>query len=263
MRKILLTFDVEEADIIRKFSQTETDTKKELELSYEGLLNITSLLDKHKIKATFFTTAFFAKKYPAAVREISKKGHEIACHGYFHSDNYVRKEELHKILNAKKEIEKVVGKKVRGFRAPRFEINNKVISKLSELGFAYSSSTHPTFISFRGRHLFKKTKPHRIGDIIEVPVSVMPFLRLPISWIAFKNTPKLYHRFFAKTNFIFSDYLMIVFHPWEFADLKEIKMPSYLKTPHGDEMLKSLEEFILFLKRKYLFDSISGYLKNE
>ncbi|HDK42737.1 MAG TPA: polysaccharide deacetylase, partial [Candidatus Pacearchaeota archaeon] len=182
MKRILLTFDVEEFDLPREFNQNISEEEM-YEISKNGLFAVINLLDKHSIKATFFTTSNFAKKYPKIIKDLSKQGHEIACHGYSHSDDYLNS--LSNIKIAKQEIEKIIKSKINGFRAPRFKIKN--ILGLSEFGFIYDSSLHPTWIPGRYMNLFKKRKIHKIEDITEIPLSTLPILRLPIFWLAFKN----------------------------------------------------------------------------
>ncbi len=247
--KILLTFDTEEFDEIK-------NEKDKFELSRKGLMSIINLLNKHSIKATFFTTALFAKKYPKLIKTLESQGHEIACHGYCHLDSYLK--DIHKIKEAKKELEKI-GLKIKGFRAPRFEITNT--SGLAEIGFVYDSSLHPTWIPGRYMNFFKKRKIHKIGRIIEIPLSVLPIARLQIFWLAFKNFGSLYAKIFTKINALFSNYTMLVFHPWEFINLKNIKLPFYVKRRYGKELLDMLEDYIIFCKKNnYKFTTISRHL---
>jgi len=247
--KILLTFDVEEFDSIK-------DENEKFEMSKQGLLSITNLLDKYKIKATFFTTALFAKKYSILIKKLESEGHEIACHGYCHLDSYLK--DMSKIKEARKELENL-GFRVKGFRAPRYEIKN--IADLHELGFVYDSSIHPTWIPGRYFNFFKKRDIHKIENMIEVPLSVLPITRLQIFWLAFKNFGLAYSKTFTKINSLFSDYTMLVFHPWEFINLKNIKLKWYIKRKYGKELLGMLENYLLFcLKNNYKFETISSYL---
>ncbi len=255
MKHILLTFDLEEFDAPLEFGG-EISKDEQFEISKQGLFSILELLSKYNIQATLFTTANFAKHYPETVKDISKN-HEIACHGYFHNDSYFK--DLSKIPLAKKEIEKIISKKILGFRAPRFEI--KDISKLSDFGFSYDSSINPTFVPGRYMNLFQKRKIHQIGNITEVPLSTLPVVRLPNLWLTFKNFPLSYSKTFTKLNFISSDYTLLVFHPWEFADLTNAKIPFFMKTKHSKKLLNKLEEYIIYLKKKgYVFSTIWDYL---
>lgn len=253
MKNILLTFDVEEFDLLRN-SPNCLNKEEEFEISRQGLSSVSDLLFKHNLKATFFTTALFAKKYPNLIKELNKE-YEIACHGYCHSEEC----SLQNIAQAKKEIEKIIKNKIYGFRAPRFQIKN--IHKLNELGFLYDSSLHPTFIPGRYFNLLKSNKIHKLGKIIEIPPSVLPITRLPIFWLVFKNTPRIYHRLFTRINFLSSHYTMLLFHPWEFADLSKINLPKYIKRKHSKKLLNLLDNYIQYSKKKYSFKTISEFLR--
>ena len=254
MKNVLLTLDVEEFDLPKEFGCNISESEM-YEISMNGLSNITSMLNKHDIKATFFVTANFAKKYPKILINLSEEGHEIASHGYDHSFS---NQSLNQIKKAKQEKEEIIGRMIIGYRAPRF--NTMHLKDLPSLGFFYDSSIHPTFIPGRYMNLFKKRGVHKIGNMIEIPPSVLPFVRLPIFWLAFKNFPEFYPKIFTKINFIFSDYLMLVFHSWEFANLENIKIPKFIKRKNGEEMLNLLEDYIIFSK-KYHFDTVGNFLK--
>lgn len=259
MKKILLTFDVEEFDLPGEFGKP-LKTEQEFEISKQGLLSLKNLLAKYDIRATLFTTANFAKKYPKLIKELSKD-HEIACHGYSHSDNYGDENLFFKITKAKEELEKIVGKKIIGFRAPRFQIN--AINKLFDLGFVYDSSIHPTWMPKRYFNMNKERKIHQIQNMIEIPPSTLPFVRFPIFWLAFKNFGLNYAKAFTKINFTSSDYTMLFFHPWEFTNLRNFKIPKYLQRSSGQTLLKMLEKYIQFSKRnRYGFEPVENYLRN-
>lgn len=262
-KTILLTFDIEEADVINNYDNVSKE--QEFEISKKGLISILKLLEKYNLKATFFVTFDFARKYPRLIKNMQKQGHEIACHGYSHLDNYLKNETFHKIKQAKEQIEKIINSEITGFRAPRFQIKN--ISKLSELGFLYDSSIHPTWIPTKYCNLLKKRKIHKIQNIIEVPLSTLPFfpfLRAPINWIVFRNFSNIYRKSFLKINFLFSNYLMLIFHPWEFTNLLKFKLPRLIKRNSGEKLIKILEEYIIFAKKKnYGFETISDFLKQK
>ncbi|MBU0894315.1 MAG: polysaccharide deacetylase family protein [Nanoarchaeota archaeon] len=258
MKKMLLTLDVEEFDLPLQFNQKISE-KEMYETSKKGLVLLLNLLDKYKIKATFFTTANFAKKYPKLIKSLILKKHEIASHGYSHSDSFQTIDQLKK---AKKELEKITKFKIKGFRAPRFNIQN--INILPGLGFKYDSSLHPTFIPGRYNNFFKSRQIHKIGKIIEIPPSTTPFVRLPLFWLAFKNLGINYAKQTTKFNFLDSKYTMLLFHPWEFTDISKFKVPNYIKKNNGKKLLKILENYILFcLKKGYEFDTVESYLENN
>lgn len=110
---------------------------------------VLDLLDQHNLTATFFVVADVIEHYPGLVESIADRGHEIACHGLHHScaiDSRTKKplvspEEFKKAtLKAKKELEKISGDQVVGYRAPNAFIAGWMIDALEELGFRYDSS---------------------------------------------------------------------------------------------------------------------------
>lgn len=107
-----------------------------------GLPKILNALDAHGIKATFFILAAVADKYPEAVKEISSRGHEIGCHGYYHENlALLSLEEQRSVLKkAKDRLEEVHGKEVKGFRMPEGEMTEETLKIVKDLGFTYSSS---------------------------------------------------------------------------------------------------------------------------
>ena len=240
MRKtILLTFDLEEFDLPLDFNQN-IDENEMYNISKKGLDSISNLLSIHNIKATFFTTTNFALKYSKIIKKISE-AHEIASHGYSHSDSYLT--DLSKIKKAKQELEKITEKKISGFRAPRFEINN--IEKLYDFGFSYDSSSHPTIVPGKYFNINQNRKVHKIGRITEIPLSTLPlfpFLRAPINWYMFRHFPKIYRQMFARINSAFSNYLTLIFHPWEFTDISRFNVPTHFKKNSGQTSLKKLED---------------------
>lgn len=247
--KILLTFDAEECEYFKGEAQFSE--------SKEGLMLIFKLLNKHSIKATFFTTALFAKKYPIIIKNLQLQGHEIACHGYSHSDSYIK--DIFRIKQAKEELEKL-GLRIKGFRAPRYEMKNT--ADIAKFGFIYDSSLHPIFLPGRYFNYLKKRTIHKLGKIIEIPISVLPLVNLSLFWLAFKNFPLSYSKIFTKINNLFSDYTMLVFHPWEFVNLGNLKIRWDVKRKYGQELLNMLEKYIIFCKKNnYKFSTISDFLK--
>lgn len=115
----------------------------------QATAKVLDLLDQHHISATFFIVADVIDHYPGLVESIVDGGHEVACHGLHHSCviDPRTKEPLmdpsrfrHVTLKAKKDLEKISGKTVIGYRAPNALIAGWMIDSLEELGFFYDSS---------------------------------------------------------------------------------------------------------------------------
>lgn len=262
-KTVLLTFDLEEFDMPLEYHE-EISAKEQIEISKKGLWEILKLLGKHKITATFFVTAKFAISNKKLVKQLSQK-HEIAFHGLVHKDDYrsMREEEaLKRLSKGKKIIEKIIGKKVNGFRAPRFHI--KKIKRLPTIGLLYDSSLHPTYMPGRYNNFFTERKIHRHGSLIEVPVSVTSILRLPLFWFAFRNLGLAYSRFCTMWCFLDSEYVMLLFHPWEFIDLNSLnfRLPAYIKRDTGKILFNKLDNYISWANKKGCkFTTVKEFLK--
>lgn len=97
-------------------------------------------LDKHSVKATYFAESWSLDVYPDIVEEMSRRGHEIAWHGYQHetwSGLSADEEEL----NFKRSFERASkhGVKYQGFRPPGGTINDRTYDLLRENGVSYVS----------------------------------------------------------------------------------------------------------------------------
>ena len=95
----------------------------------------TNLFEKHKIKATFFFTGYYALKSPKSLILVKEGGHEIGCHSFSHDpylslDNLTFTEQFKEINKSKKIIESIVGP-IESFRAPALRINKYTFEALS------------------------------------------------------------------------------------------------------------------------------------
>jgi polysaccharide deacetylase family protein (PEP-CTERM system associated) len=106
------------------------------------------LFDMADTRATFFTLGWVAERHPDLVREIHRRGHEVACHGYSHKLVYEQTPEefREETLRSKSILEDLVGQPVEGYRAASYSITPKsrwALDILVEAGFAYDSSVFP------------------------------------------------------------------------------------------------------------------------
>ncbi|MFH0831819.1 MAG: polysaccharide deacetylase family protein [archaeon] len=264
-KKILLTFDLEEFDLPLEFKE-KISFSEQIEISRKGFSEILKLLNQHKISATFFVTASFALANKKALRQLADK-HEIGLHGLVHKDDYRHMKEedaLKRLSKGKKIVERIIGKKIIGFRAPRFHI--KKIKLLPTIGIKYDSSLHPTYIPGRYNNFFTERKIHRHGKLVEVPVSVTSLLRLPLFWFVFRNFSLFYSKFCTRWCFLDSDYVMLLFHPWEFVNLNELRfrLPAFIRRDTGKVLFSKLDSYIKWAKRnKWKFSTISTFLRSE
>ncbi|HXP51998.1 MAG TPA: polysaccharide deacetylase family protein [Bacteroidia bacterium] len=250
MNSILLSFDLEEFDIPEEFGQKLSNEEK-MNITLSGLIPVLQLLDKHNIKATFYTTAFFAETNPEIVKKVAEK-HEIASHGFYHSSF-----QTDHIAKSKEVLEKITSTAVKGFRMTRLMPVDK--SLLVNAGYIYDSSLNPTFIPGRYNNMGKPRKPFNAGGLINLPASVATFIRIPLFWISFKNFPFNFFNALALRTLKKDKYLNLYFHPWEFADISSYKLPGYVKRISGKEMLVKFEKLLVSLKEQGEFVGTSAY----
>ena len=109
---------------------------------------ILDLFDAAGIKATFFFVGWVAEKFPGLVKETAARGHELACHSYWHRLVYsLDPEEFRNdTRRARDVIEQAGGVRVLGYRAPSWSITRQslwALDILAEEGFTYDSSIYP------------------------------------------------------------------------------------------------------------------------
>jgi len=139
---VLLTFDFDaESAQVRKTPHLPVALSKG-QFARVGVERILALLDRYGIRATFFTPAWTARQYSEVVREIARRGHEIAAHGYLHENFSELDEEGEKGVHEKSVsmLEETAGKRPVGFRAPYWEWSTRTLEFLRKYGFIYDSS---------------------------------------------------------------------------------------------------------------------------
>lgn len=216
----------------------------------DSTMKILILLDKYKLKATFFILGEIAKKYPDLIKEIYNKGHELASHGMSHLPlwnlNYDKFDiELKDFNNL---IKKILGNKVKieGFRAPTFSLDHTTKYALKCLinnKFSYDSSIFPLRTPLYGvKNAPTSIYKPRISEInlndnqskiVEFPLSVINFknLKIPISGgFYLRIIPYFVYKILLKMINKRKKPFIIYFHPWEiYPKTFRIKMINFFK----------------------------------
>lgn len=230
---------------------------EQIRISTTGTAHILDLLRKHQVKATFFSTVVFAENAPIIIRRIIDEGHELASHGYYHSDF-----ESSHLLSSKVALEKLSGTEVKGFRMARMKAVDEM--EVYRAGYEYNSSLNPTFLPGRYNNLHKPRTYYEEDNLMQIPASVSPLLRFPLFWLSFHNLPLSLYKWLSLRTYKKDGYLNIYFHPWEFTDLNQDRFgfPSYVRKNTGDIMIARFDEFIKYLKEKRLtFGCFSDFIK--
>ncbi|MFH1691085.1 MAG: polysaccharide deacetylase family protein [Candidatus Omnitrophota bacterium] len=180
----------------------------------EAVPRFLDIFDQYGVKATFFVVGADAIKIAnkSRVREIFKRGHEVANHTmnhYAHFYNLNFREKQNEIVEADKVLSDIVGEKIKGFRAPGWGIDSDALKILKSVQYDYDSSIFPSklvVILSLANWLMNKGRLNRgmgssidaalspklpyfpsenaiwrrgKGDILELPLSVLPLIQLP------------------------------------------------------------------------------------
>ncbi len=148
-----------------------------VERNAEAVLN---LFERAGVKGTFFTLGWVAERFPALIRKVAERGHEVASHGWDHQRVFTMDAAAFRadLRRARTAIEDAAGVPVSGYRAPSFSIDARTPwahPVLAEEGYAYSSSVAPIAHDHYGwreapRFAFR---PLPGADLIELPVTTV------------------------------------------------------------------------------------------
>lgn len=184
------------------------------------------LFDRFGVKATFFILGWNAEKAPTLIKEIHRRGHEIASHGYDHrlSQELTEKEFRKDFLLNKAILEDITAQPVLGYRAPSFSISDSVIKILEEAGFLYDSSYNSFSLNKRHGSLDLPEIDSDGGafqlpdNLWELPVSNFQLGRLPLPWgggAYFRLIPWFVFRRGIKKILAQQGAYIFYLHPWE------------------------------------------------
>ncbi len=224
--KNALTIDVEDYFQVSAFAPyIPRDQWNSRECRVErNVERILGMLEENSTSATFFTLGWIAERYPRLVQRIVDCGHELASHGYGHerASDLTEAAFFADIDSAKKLLEDLSGKEIKGYRAPSFSIgegNLWAFDCLERAGYRYSSSVYP----IKHDHYGMPDSPrfaHQIRDgLIEVPVTTARILD--------RNWPSSGGGYFRLMPYAVSRWLLdhvnrvdrqsavFYFHPWE------------------------------------------------
>jgi peptidoglycan/xylan/chitin deacetylase (PgdA/CDA1 family) len=247
---ILLSFDIEEFDITTEYGQLIPEIEQ-FEVSLQGFKALLQLLDRLKIRATLFVTANFALRYPDLIQQAAQS-HEISSHGFYHS-RFTTSD----LADSKQVLEQITQTSVIGFRMARLQPVDQ--SAIAAAGYRYNSSLNPTYLPGRYNHLRKPRTAHRTTDLLNIPVSVTPLIRLPLFWLSFKNLPFWLIKAASQWTLNHDGYLSLYFHPWEFADLSDYALPFYVKRRAGKQLLDRLEHYLRWLSQRAEFITLADF----
>ncbi len=106
-----------------------------------GIPRLLRLLDRTRVRATFFVPGYTAERAPAICRAIRDAGHEIGHHGYLHEGAHGAgvEEQERRLVRGLEALDEVLGLRPTGYRGPNWELTYDTPALLARHGFAYDS----------------------------------------------------------------------------------------------------------------------------
>ncbi|MDD5246639.1 MAG: DUF3473 domain-containing protein [Candidatus Omnitrophica bacterium] len=228
------------------------------------------ILDLYRIKATFFVVGLIIEKAPGLIREIHRRGHEVASHGIAHELVYRQEAGQFRedIRSSKRRLEDCVGEAVIGYRAPVFSIADWAIDILIEEGFRYDSSFFPVTYHDRYGKITNKNN-QRVWELkkgfYEVSLSTLDFFKISLPWTGgyLRGIPYPVFKWGIRRVLSRRGSYVFYFHPWEIDYLqpriKNIRWDYRIRQYIG---LKGAENKIRRLLGDFSFTSIKeGLIK--
>ena len=225
----VLTIDVEDyfqvSALAKSINRDDWDSIKPRVVENVNLL--LDMFDSHNVKATHFVLGWVAERFPELIKEIDRRGHEIASHGYSHQLVYTQTPEVfeQETRDSKNLLEDIIGKPVLGYRAASYSITRKslwALDILADLGFIYDSSIFPVVhdrYGIRGSpvhpHVLETPAKQRL---VEYPLSTYRILgqTIPVAGGGyFRLYPYWLSRYFYRSLNKSSTPFVFYLHPWE------------------------------------------------
>lgn len=257
MKRLLLTFDVEEVD----WGPPPTFGRDSTDPSAEGIDRVLPVLERISVRATFFCTGLFAKRRPERIRRIAEWGHEIASHGWEHRDDYGRLSPsvaIDRLRNSRRLLEDITGREVHGVRTPRLSACPAKL--LAGSGFSYDASHQPSWVRRGLRGLRMPRGPWEQEGILHVPLSVVPVIRLPVAWYVLRLAGAGTTGALARLAGAGTPFVHLYFHPWEAAVLDSDLARHPLGWRAGPAWIRPFETLVSQLARNYVPESVGEFV---
>ena len=199
-------------------------------------------LDERNVKGTFFILGWIAERFPGLVAEISKRGHEIGSHSYWHKlipsqtpDQF--RTDLRRSLEV---IQNIIQVQILGFRASSASITDWATDIIGEEGLLYDSSLFPaTYHDVYGKLKgVSNDKPiERLSNgLLEVKLSSLKLFNRQFPWSGggyFRFLPYRVFSIGVRQIIQQKGFFHFYIHPWELDDnppkLKNLKLFYYYR----------------------------------
>lgn len=227
-----------------------------------------------------------------AFASLAAAGHEIGNHTLNHEpwlNTLPRQRVETEIAAAEELIERATGRRPVGFRSPAYSLSEEVLDILVERGYEYDGSTLPTYLGPLARWYFRHTATHAAaeeaeerelfgslsdglrpikpyawttpaGPIVEIPVTTLPLVKLPIHMTylmyLWQFSPRAARSYFSLAMLACRVWRVrpsMLFHPLDFLgaeDDAEMRFFPGMSVPR-EEKLAFVDEVLAKLSKMY------------
>jgi peptidoglycan-N-acetylglucosamine deacetylase len=206
---------------------------------------VLELLERRRVKGTFFVVGEVAQSCPQIVRDIVGRGHELACHGFTHKPLWdltpsSLAQELDDYALLMREI-MGPGTRLVGFRAPTFSLDARTawaVDVLLDHGYRYDSSVFPMKNYLYGvagapdvPYRISSTdvsRPDPAGRLLEFPMTVyrVAGLHIPVSGGAYLRALPMPILQACLRQVGGKRPIVVYVHPWELTQATpQVRMP--------------------------------------
>lgn len=207
---------------------------------------------------------------------LHRAGHELASHSFAHDYALSRRDPQaidDDLARAEAQLERLTGRKPLGFRAPGYTLSTRLVELLRARGYLYDSSLLPSppyyaakaavmgAMALAGRRsrsilgnvgqLLRPRTPHVDHGVLELPVSVLPGLRVPYIGTLLTGLPAAVSEALART--LAHDELVVVeLHGADLCDgsdgvpaellarQRDLRIPAKIKLERLERVLRHL-----------------------
>jgi polysaccharide deacetylase family protein (PEP-CTERM system associated) len=233
------------------------------------------LLNRHSARATFFFMRWVAEHHSELVREVVRRGHEVASSGDSKRSfrKISRQEFRDEIQRSRDLLEDCSGVKVRGFRIADHHLRREdlwALRVLAQHGYEYDSSVNPYLWSFRNEPWRRFVHQERFEDasLWEIPLSsVQAFgVHIPVAggnW--FRQLPEAFvQRSIRSWDRVNPAPFVMYFRVWDLDPDQPVLtgVPRVSQLRHyrnADRVQRLVERFLT----DYQFSTIAGHLGLE
>lgn len=231
-------------------------------LVFDHLDEYVELIRSLDLPLTVFVVGEVLEDRPGVVRRLDAElDVEFHLHSYSHDmDGAV--DIGREISDGIRAFRSVLGREPRGYRAPRFIVDGSDLAALSEAGFAFDSSVCPSYRPGVYNNLDAPTEPYypaSAPDLLELPVSVHPRLRVPFTQSYLRLLRRPYLALLRRTDLpdplIFDSHLHDYFHTAAHDELEGMRR--FLFTHNLDDSIDLFARFVALLReRGYRFEKL-------